>query len=75
MADKTVTITVDGLIKDASAKMEQREQLVEQIAGCREMLRYLDKGGQTTAEEKKWIAEAFPARKPKDESANGAAAE
>lgn len=75
MPDKSATITVSGLIEDAAAKMEQREQLVEQIAGCREMLRYLDKAGQTSAEEKKWIAEAFPPRKPKDESANGAAAE
>lgn len=69
------TITVQGLIEDADKKIRAREQLVEQIAGVREMLRYLDKAGQTSKEQKDWIAKAFPPRerKPKDENGTAAA--
>lgn len=67
----SATITVAGIIKETGENIEQRNELVEKIAASREVLRYLDKAGQTTPEESKWIAEAFPPRKAKDEETNG----
>lgn len=69
--EKSATISVSGIIQETAEKMKQREQLVEEIAGSREILRYLAKAGQTTAEESAWINEAFPPRKAKDGEAEG----
>lgn len=72
MADKA--ITVGGLITEASEAITQREGLVEKIASLREILRHLDKAGQTSKEESDWIAQAFPPRKRGEEGeepANG----
>lgn len=59
---KSAVITVAGLIEQASEKITARDVLVEEVAGLREMLRLLDKAGQTTPEESEWIAQAFPVR-------------
>ena len=64
------TITTANLIKNAGEKIGQRKQLIEEIAALREILRNLDKAGQLSEQESKWIAEAFPPRERK-ETENG----
>lgn len=64
------TITTASLIKDAGEKIAERKQIVEQLAGLREILRNLDKAGQLSEQESEWVAKAFPPRERK-ESENG----
>lgn len=55
-------VNVKGLIKEASAAIDEKNAIRDKVAALREILRFSVQAGEATEEEAAWIAEAFPAR-------------